>query len=249
MWHWGTWLVGMVGMGWWLDWMILVVFSNLNDSMILRPASDQLRQLTNQNAGKGKNKETNKQKKRSVFSVYELSVPRLLKVKNSFDSQSYSRSALCSHCSLSIWNSCLHFHFHFISLVVWWSHCKSSLHPLVLELQQASLLGSPVWLKTWTTLLIETSTPFTGKNMCYIFIYWFPSVQLLKTLGFTFSPTWAQIQPWASAPCPLKVTHSVLVGGGLKLSTSILFYLWIFSLLKLFSSDLKLNEIKSILTR
>ena len=35
MWHWGTRLVGMVGMGWWLDWMILVVFSNLNNSMIL----------------------------------------------------------------------------------------------------------------------------------------------------------------------------------------------------------------------
>jgi len=27
MWHWGTWSVSMVGMGWWLDWM------NLNDSM------------------------------------------------------------------------------------------------------------------------------------------------------------------------------------------------------------------------
>ena len=29
-----TWLVGMVGMGWWLDWMILEVFSNPSDSMI-----------------------------------------------------------------------------------------------------------------------------------------------------------------------------------------------------------------------
>ena len=36
MWHWGTWSVGMMGMGWWLDWMILEVFSNLNDSMILQ---------------------------------------------------------------------------------------------------------------------------------------------------------------------------------------------------------------------
>ena len=35
MWHWGTWSVGMMGMGWRLDWMILEVFSNLNDSMIL----------------------------------------------------------------------------------------------------------------------------------------------------------------------------------------------------------------------
>lgn len=35
MWHWGMWLVGMVGMGWGLDRMILWVFSNLNDSMIL----------------------------------------------------------------------------------------------------------------------------------------------------------------------------------------------------------------------
>ena len=23
VWHWGTWSVGIVGMGWWLDWMIL----------------------------------------------------------------------------------------------------------------------------------------------------------------------------------------------------------------------------------
>ena len=30
-----TWLVGMVGMGWWLDQVILEVFSNLHDSMIL----------------------------------------------------------------------------------------------------------------------------------------------------------------------------------------------------------------------
>jgi len=29
------WLVGMVGMGWWLGWVILVIFSNLNDSVIL----------------------------------------------------------------------------------------------------------------------------------------------------------------------------------------------------------------------
>jgi len=28
-------IVGMVGMGWWLDWMILEVFSNHTDSMIL----------------------------------------------------------------------------------------------------------------------------------------------------------------------------------------------------------------------
>ena len=25
----------MVGMGWWLDWMIVVAFSNLNDSTVL----------------------------------------------------------------------------------------------------------------------------------------------------------------------------------------------------------------------
>ena len=30
-----TWSVGMVGMGWRLDWVILEVFSNLNNSMIL----------------------------------------------------------------------------------------------------------------------------------------------------------------------------------------------------------------------
>jgi len=28
-------LVGMVGMGWWLEWMILEVFSNLNGSTVL----------------------------------------------------------------------------------------------------------------------------------------------------------------------------------------------------------------------
>ena len=35
MWHLGTWSVGMVGMSWCLGFMILVVFSNLNDSVIL----------------------------------------------------------------------------------------------------------------------------------------------------------------------------------------------------------------------
>jgi len=30
-----TWSVGTVGMGWWLDQVILVVFSNLNGSLIL----------------------------------------------------------------------------------------------------------------------------------------------------------------------------------------------------------------------
>ena len=35
MWHLGTRSVGTVGMGWWSDWMILVVFSNLNGSVIL----------------------------------------------------------------------------------------------------------------------------------------------------------------------------------------------------------------------
>ena len=30
-----TWSVGMVGMGWWLDQVILMVFSNLNDSVIV----------------------------------------------------------------------------------------------------------------------------------------------------------------------------------------------------------------------
>jgi len=29
MWHWGPWLVGVVVMGWWLNYMILVLFSNL----------------------------------------------------------------------------------------------------------------------------------------------------------------------------------------------------------------------------
>jgi len=33
MWHWGTWLPW--GVGWWLDWMVLEVSSNLNDSMLL----------------------------------------------------------------------------------------------------------------------------------------------------------------------------------------------------------------------
>jgi len=28
--------MGTVGMGWWLDWMVLVVFSNLSDSKIQR---------------------------------------------------------------------------------------------------------------------------------------------------------------------------------------------------------------------
>ena len=35
MWHWGTWSVGMVGMGWWLDQMILEVFSSPTDSTVL----------------------------------------------------------------------------------------------------------------------------------------------------------------------------------------------------------------------
>ena len=30
-----TWSVGMVGMGWWLDWVILEVLSNLSNCMIL----------------------------------------------------------------------------------------------------------------------------------------------------------------------------------------------------------------------
>jgi len=34
-----TWSVGTVGMGWWLDQVILEVFSNLNDSVILSPHS------------------------------------------------------------------------------------------------------------------------------------------------------------------------------------------------------------------
>ena len=33
MWHWGTWSAGIVGMDW--DWMVLEVFSNLDDSMVL----------------------------------------------------------------------------------------------------------------------------------------------------------------------------------------------------------------------
>lgn len=35
MWHPGMWLVGVVGMDWWLDVMILVGLSNLNDSVVL----------------------------------------------------------------------------------------------------------------------------------------------------------------------------------------------------------------------
>jgi len=35
MWHWGMWLAGMVGRGRRLNWMILVVFSNLNDAIVL----------------------------------------------------------------------------------------------------------------------------------------------------------------------------------------------------------------------
>ena len=35
MWHWGTWLMGMVGVDWWLDQLILEVFSNLHDCVIL----------------------------------------------------------------------------------------------------------------------------------------------------------------------------------------------------------------------
>jgi len=33
MWHWETWLVGMVGMHWWFDLMVLAVLSNCNHSM------------------------------------------------------------------------------------------------------------------------------------------------------------------------------------------------------------------------
>lgn len=40
MWHWGTQSLAMVGMGWWLDWMIFAVFFILNDSMILSPVHD-----------------------------------------------------------------------------------------------------------------------------------------------------------------------------------------------------------------
>ena len=36
MWHWGMWLVHMMGVGWWLDMMVLGVFSNLYDSVILQ---------------------------------------------------------------------------------------------------------------------------------------------------------------------------------------------------------------------
>jgi len=35
IWHWGTWSVGMVGVGQWWDLGILVVFSNLNDAVML----------------------------------------------------------------------------------------------------------------------------------------------------------------------------------------------------------------------
>lgn len=35
MWHWGTWSEGVVRVGWWLDYMIFVIFSNMNDSTIL----------------------------------------------------------------------------------------------------------------------------------------------------------------------------------------------------------------------
>jgi len=34
MWHWGTWAVDMLRVGWRLDWVILVVLSNLNDSAL-----------------------------------------------------------------------------------------------------------------------------------------------------------------------------------------------------------------------
>lgn len=34
MWHCGTWLAGMVEMGWRLDLVVLEVFCNLNDPMI-----------------------------------------------------------------------------------------------------------------------------------------------------------------------------------------------------------------------
>ena len=37
MWHWGMWAVGVGGVGWWWDWVILEDFSNLNDSMITFP--------------------------------------------------------------------------------------------------------------------------------------------------------------------------------------------------------------------
>jgi len=35
LWHWGMWPVSMVGMGQWLDWVILEVFSNLSSYKIL----------------------------------------------------------------------------------------------------------------------------------------------------------------------------------------------------------------------
>ena len=39
MWRWGTWLVGMVGMGQRLDWMIVEVFPSLNDPTVPWPAA------------------------------------------------------------------------------------------------------------------------------------------------------------------------------------------------------------------
>lgn len=82
-----------------------------------------------------RNWNTEDKKKPTASSVKKLSVHRLLIVTNSFVTHSYLRSALCSHlivslCSLFFHNSCLHL--HFISLVGRWSHCKSSLHSLVL---------------------------------------------------------------------------------------------------------------------
>jgi len=47
VWHWGTWLVGMVVVGWWLDWMILEVFPNRNDCLILWGAKHKLQQYRN----------------------------------------------------------------------------------------------------------------------------------------------------------------------------------------------------------
>jgi len=37
MWHWGPWAVGTMGVCWWLDWVILLLFSNLLDFVILHP--------------------------------------------------------------------------------------------------------------------------------------------------------------------------------------------------------------------
>ena len=39
MWHRGMWLLGTVGMGWWLDMVILEVFSIIKDSMITNGSS------------------------------------------------------------------------------------------------------------------------------------------------------------------------------------------------------------------